>query len=457
MLKIITKIMTTLSGSLLLLGCTNEIQKVPMPNELIGVWQQQGYGKVVQINSDGFTLYDITKMSCIKDITGDKNKWDEFVVSTYFEGDVLHLVHSDSKKYQFDKIAKLPPICDKEVPNTPSNNFEVLWNTFDENYAFFDTRNIDWKMQYNQYKPMIYDSMSIEEWFKVVSNMIEPLQDVHVVLSNDSNTLTYQNRVLSPFLEDILQYCQTKIDVNSCAGSELNNLLNITYNYIENPKRTLNDNLTYGIVKNNPSIAYFNLIAMSGYDKGNSEKYNDQIALIDKFMDNWLKSNSHIDTLIFDVRFNGGGYDENSIEWANWLVNESKIIMAKEAKWGNGFTKSTQIHTQPKANAFQGKIIVLTSKMSASATEIFLLALKPYDKATLIGEQTQGVFSDALLKKLPNGFNFSLSNEVYRDSSNIIYEAQGVPVDVEMQNYTKEEIIKQQDLVLERAIAIAKH
>jgi len=450
------KIMATMSTCLLLMGCGKNTQKETMPDELIGIWQQQGYGRVAQINPDGFTIYETTKISCVKDISGDKSDWDAMVASTNFKEGVLNVIQNDIKMYQFDKIPQLPQTCTTQLPNTPSNNFEIVWNTFDENYAFFDLRNVDWKAQYNQYKPMISDEMSSEQWFKVISSMVEPLQDAHVILINDSGTLSYENRIFSPFLKEILQDCETQIDVNGCVRDALNQLLAITQNYIENPTLVLNDNLTYGTVKNNPSVAYFNLTAMSGYDNENSEKYDTQTLLVDQFMQNWLTNNPTINTLILDLRFNGGGYDENSIAWANWLVGESKIVMTKEAKWDDGFTQAIQIRTHAKTNAFKGKVMILTSKMSVSAAETFLLAVKSYDNVTIMGEQTQGAFSDTLLKKLPNGVNFSISNEVYKDIDGIVHEAKGIPVDIEMQNYTQEEIRSKQDFVLEKAIELAQ-
>lgn len=44
------------------------------------------------------------------------------------------------------------------------------------------------------------------------------------------------------------------------------------------------------------------------------------------------------------------------------------------------------------------------------------------------------VLSDAIQKKLPDGWYFSLSNEVYTDNRGVCYESVGIPVDYEL-NY----------------------
>ncbi len=51
-----------------------------------------------------------------------------------------------------------------------------------------------------------------------------------------------------------------------------------------------------------------------------------------------------------------------------------------------------------------------------------------------IGSHTNGAISDALQKTLPNGWHFSLSNEVYTDNNDKCYENIGVPVNYEL-NY----------------------
>ena len=48
-------------------------------------------------------------------------------------------------------------------------------------------------------------------------------------------------------------------------------------------------------------------------------------------------------------------------------------------------------------------------------------------KVVRIGENTQGVFSDMLLRALPNGWVFALPNEVVRTASGEIFEGPGIP------------------------------
>jgi len=41
------------------------------------------------------------------------------------------------------------------VVNNPVGNFEILWKTFDERYANFELKKVDWNAIYQKYRPQI--------------------------------------------------------------------------------------------------------------------------------------------------------------------------------------------------------------------------------------------------------------------------------------------------------------
>lgn len=71
--------------------------------------------------------------------------------------------------------------------------------------------------------------------------------------------------------------------------------------------------------------------------------------------------------------------------------------------------------------------MVLASELTASAAEIFVLALLQRPSLTLIGEPTSGILSDTLERHLPNGWLLTLSNETYRVYDGEHYEDCGIP------------------------------
>ena len=133
-------------------------------------------------------------------------------------------------------------------------------------------------------------------------------------------------------------------------------------------------------------------------------------------------------TVIVDLRFNGGGYETVALKLLSYFINEPKHILSVKAKKDNGYTKEQKYVLEPSENIYKGKLIVLTSHRTASAAEIFALGTLAYPEIKRFGSSTNGIFSEILWKNLPNGWEFSLSNEVYSDQNGNVYEITGVPV-----------------------------
>src|SRR3974377_1886358 len=64
----------------------------------------------------------------------------------------------------------------------PERNFESLWKTFHNRYPFFELRNVDWKKQYESYRPEVTPETSEEKLFDIFCRMLDPLDDGHVEL-----------------------------------------------------------------------------------------------------------------------------------------------------------------------------------------------------------------------------------------------------------------------------------
>ena len=64
----------------------------------------------------------------------------------------------------------------------PENNFNVLWETFNKRYPFFQLRNVNWKKQRDTYRSRVTSQTSDDELFEIFCQMLEPLNDGHVEL-----------------------------------------------------------------------------------------------------------------------------------------------------------------------------------------------------------------------------------------------------------------------------------
>lgn len=114
-----------------------------------------------------------------------------------------------------------------------------------------------------------------------------------------------------------------------------------------------------------------------------------------------------------------------------------KQIASKKARHNNGFTKKTPIYLESAKDPYTKPVYLLTSQQSASATDMMALSSMELNQFKRIGSHTNGAISDALEKTLPNGWYYSLSNEIYTDINDKCYENIGVPVDFEL-NYPED-------------------
>jgi C-terminal processing protease CtpA/Prc len=70
-----------------------------------------------------------------------------------------------------------------------------------------------------------------------------------------------------------------------------------------------------------------------------------------------------------------------------------------------------------------------------------------------MGDHTNGIFSYQLEKKLPNGWEYCLSYQVYLSADMVCYEGKGVPVDIELFN-KKADIENGIDPLIARALEV---
>jgi carboxyl-terminal processing protease len=113
-------------------------------------------------------------------------------------------------------------------------------------------------------------------------------------------------------------------------------------------------------------------------EAGNSDSMADMVALILK-----LKK-ENIEALILDLRDNSGGILEQSV-LIGGLFMEGPIVQVR-GQYGN----VERFDTKTNQILWGGPLIVLVSKMSASAAEILAGALKDHNRAIIVGENTHG-------------------------------------------------------------------
>ncbi len=91
----------------------------------------------------------------------------------------------------------------------------------------------------------------------------------------------------------------------------------------------------------------------------------------------------NISGLVIDLRRNGGGSLEEAISLTGLFLKSGPIVQTK------GSNGNIVVSSDPDPGvAYSGPLIVLTSRQSASASEIFAAALQDYGRAIIVGDKS---------------------------------------------------------------------
>jgi C-terminal processing protease CtpA/Prc len=155
-----------------------------------------------------------------------------------------------------------------------------------------------------------------------------------------------------------------------------------------------------------------------------------EVAGASTILDRALADLADTRALVIDIRFNGGGQDAISFEILSRFLPDTLQVATQKLKIGNDrYTSPQKLLIQGVSQPYTKPIFILTSRQTGSAAEAFAIATMAMKNAWRIGTPTSGALSTALEKTLPNGWVFSISNEVYMDNWGTSYEYQGIPVD----------------------------
>ena len=94
-----------------------------------------------------------------------------------------------------------------------------------------------------------------------------------------------------------------------------------------------------------------------------------------------LKKQGTLKGLILDLRENSGGFLSQAIKVASLFIENGVVVVSK---YGQELKYMRKVEGEPE---FRGPLVVLTSKLSASASEIVAQALQDYGVALIVGDE----------------------------------------------------------------------
>ena len=146
-----------------------------------------------------------------------------------------------------------------------------------------------------------------------------------------------------------------------------------------------------------------------------------------------------MESLILDLRSNGGGYVDISVEIADRLVKDGVIVSVKE-KHGLSY----KYEDKGDEDYLKIPCVVLVDGNTASASEILTGALKDYGLATVMGTKTFGKGITQIITPLDDGSGVKITNSRYYTPNGENIHGIGIEPDVEVEwdydNYKDEGI-----------------
>ncbi|MFP4366912.1 MAG: S41 family peptidase [Bacteroidales bacterium] len=280
------------------------------------------------------------------------------------------------KTILFASLLILGISCEKlfieaDPENLPENNFELLWSEIDENYSFFEFKNINWDSIYHEYKAEVHNNMGNTRLFELMTDMLHELRDGHVNLYSElTHSRSYE------------WYANYSMNFN---------FSNIQNNYLGNDYDSTGPFLTKII----DSVGYI-------YFGSLSDDFSE------KDIDTVIEHFSGLRGIIFDVRNNSGGLSKTGKITSSRFADRKRLVSYTLYKTGpehNDFSDPQPNYVRPGGKVqFLKPVAVLSNRRTYSAANDFVLSMSAFPHVTIIGDVTGGGGGTPYDYELPNGW-----------------------------------------------------
>lgn len=446
----------------------------------VGQWYAPAYGYVLSVSAETnvFTVktYSVTENYCLlQNVDANIPLGDlkhKYIYSNIARETLLENKGVYPPGIEYEKVEQLPVVCKENLQKVKTDSgygfdarkdFEIFWQTFNELYINFELRGVNWSEAYEVALTSVGDVENEEELFDFFSTLIAPLGDGHVQLIrapltqdlDQSITAAFENED-TPFFgvstqvditqELINEYKQTLEPEQELTAAQMeaaydyffanySKIFDIIFGYADE-SFDIKERAAGEIVwfKTSENIGYLIIGSMADYTEGKSTVISDiasDVAIAEAAISDALKDLEDTDGLIIDVRVNGGGQDQVALTFVRHFMSQSQVVYSKSAGRGAWATSIKDVVLDPQTdNIYLKPTAVLVSGGTASAAELFTVAMASLPQVTVIGERTAGEFSDILVKRLTSDIAFGISNEIYLDTQGNNYEGVGIPTDI---------------------------
>ncbi|MCQ8186476.1 S41 family peptidase [Parvularcula maris] len=312
----------------------------------------------------------------------------------------------------------------------PEADFDAFWTLYDERYALFEVKGVDWDKVYDVYRPQVSENTTRAELFSVFESVTDLLNDVHVTVRDTEagrfarsggKSLGTGSFDVGTFSMELIESAYAQGGLTVLAGGTMR----------------------YGMLRGG-----------IGYLKVDSFKYP---TTSEAAADEIARAFADAPAVIVDVRQNGGGSDAVARMLAARFADERRLVMTSEERLpGEDVLGGPQPwHVGPVPGALRVPIFVLVNDRTISAAENFAIMMRAFPHVTILGETTAGAMADTFPVALGEGWVFGVPSNVLRDANGRSWEGIGVVPNLFVAN-TAAEVAAGRDRQLETALDFAE-
>ena len=274
------------------------------PSTLTGIWENRGYGRVLAIGDSVISDYQISSQHCWLSAEIFPHELDTLLIDVSLSADEQtfntkpDLIADHAHPYTFTKLNALPETCNDTNIVTPTAdptvNYDVLWNTFNDYYAFLELRDVDWSVVDTAARPLVDQAVEDKDLFAIFTGMLAPLADGHVKLIVEEAGINWGagfkpawvNRVEGYFEDNHPEEELQQAFVNQTEFDDYDQFVNATFTeiyqdlsnaniqnkekYIDDISCGANEHICWGITAGN--VGYMSIDAMQGYNADSEEQ-----------------------------------------------------------------------------------------------------------------------------------------------------------------------------------------
>ena len=212
-----------------------------------------------------------------------------------------------------------------------------------------------------------------------------------------------------------------------------------TIDFTMTRRRIIVKTVDYEILDGN--IGY---ISISGFEDSTVSDFKKALSYLE---------NSNVDGFILDLRDNGGGIVDYSVEIADTLIDNGTVVYAEDQKGNREYYKAGPGRTELD-------YVVLVNQNSASAAEILAAGIQDNGEAPIVGTVTFGKGIIQVMNELSDGSAVKITMYQYFSANGSVIHKKGITPDFKIElkdtDYDENGLLVN-DRQLKKAIEVLKY